>query len=198
MNDACTTKLLPVPLKQSSTGETDRQASVFFLLEQMAEFSQELKANAEGMLPILHTALAGAMPMPMPMPVRLAALKAALALVSSLQAEDELVQNGKAARADALKPAAAHMVATAVQVVQAKVRARAACPNHIGTTHPTHQRLCSHSPQDPSESQAVLELLAEVVDVAPKFLIQQMPTMLSAFGQVRAEADASPSIHPLD
>ena len=105
---------------QARTTDPKRQAAVFFLLEQMAEYSQELKDNAAGLLSVFQTALSDAMAAG----VRLAAVKALLSLVINLQAQDGL-QGGNTKQGEAiahLKILAPAVVAAVALPLQAKVR----------------------------------------------------------------------------
>lgn len=95
-----------------ATNDAGRQAAVFFLLEQMAEFSPELKQGAGGVAGVLGAALDPGMP---PL-VKIAAVKAWLALLTNLQTDHLLTHATKAgagaasvqlsAGAEALKPLA--------------------------------------------------------------------------------------------
>ena len=104
---------------QSGTNEPARQAAVFFLLEQMAEYSEQLKSSVGGLVSIFQTALAESMPAS----VRLAAVKALFSLVINLQADDQLKGVGSKGpfRMDALKPLAPAAFACVALSLEAQV-----------------------------------------------------------------------------
>lgn len=106
---------------QTGTNDSNRQAAVFFLLEQMAEYSEEVKSNANGLASIFQTALATEQNMAPS--VRLAALKALFSLVTNLQADDELKGVGSKGpfRMDALKHLAPAALATLPLSLEAQV-----------------------------------------------------------------------------
>lgn len=92
----------------------DRQVSIFFLLEQMAEYSDELKSNAGAMVPVFQVALGEGMDAR----VRLAAVKAAMNLIASASSDDAV----GAEVAQALKPLISPVLAAVAVPLHAKVR----------------------------------------------------------------------------
>jgi len=125
------TGLLPGLVQMlGATQDVGRQAAVFFLLEQMADFSPELRAGASGgaaaVAPVFQTALA---PATAALPVRVAAVKAWLALLTNLQTA-HLLTMGKAATAssvqlspgaEALKPLAPLALQSVAALLEAEV-----------------------------------------------------------------------------
>lgn len=110
-----------------ATNDAGRQAAVFFLLEQMAEFSPELKAGAAGVAGVFGTAL----DLAMPPAVRIAAVRAWLALLTNLQTDHMLTAGGKgsvpssvqlSAGAEALKPLAPLALQAVAALLEAEVR----------------------------------------------------------------------------
>ena len=93
-----------------------RQVAVFFLLEQMAEFSPELKQGAGSVAGVFATALAPAMAPA----VQVAAVKAWLALLTNLQTDHLLSQKGGASASSVqLSPGAEALAPLAPLALQA-------------------------------------------------------------------------------
>lgn len=109
-----------------------RRAAVFFLLEQMAEFSPELKQGASNVAGVFATALAPTMAPT----VQVAAVKAWLALLTNLQTDHLLLlaqsKGGAAAASVQLSPGAEAMSPLAPLALQAVAALLVAGEGEVG------------------------------------------------------------------
>jgi hypothetical protein len=109
----------------NTTPDHSRQVGVFYLFEQMSEYSDELQGNPTQLLAIFRTALAT--DSAVPLPVRTAALKALLSLLTNLETKanierhvthEPLTKGGKGGPAEGLLPLGEAALGSLVNVLE--------------------------------------------------------------------------------
>lgn len=142
-----------------STNDQARQVGVFFLLEQMSEYSDELKSDPARLLPVFQAALLDGMALP----VRCAALKALFSLLTHMETMAAVTnggtsstKGGKGSPVEGLLPLAGVAVGSVGRVLEGYGQGQ----------------------MPANEVQKVLELLADTMEVASKFFTAQMEGIL--------------------
>ncbi len=147
----------------NSTPDPARMVGVFFLFEQMAEYSDELQGNPTQLLGVFQAALKA--DDNVPMPVRTAALKALLSLLTNLEVRAGLARlathapatkGGKGSPGEGLLPLGEVALGSLNKVWQA----------------------CGQGQLSPEDVQGVLELLTDTVEMASKFFTPFLPALL--------------------
>jgi len=141
-----------------STNDQARQVGVFSLLEQMSEYSDELKSDPARLSPVFQAALVDVMALP----VRCAALKTLFSLLTHMETMAAVTnggvntKGGKGSPVEGLLPLAGVAVGSVCRVLEGYGQGQVSA----------------------NEVQKVLELLVETLEVASKFFTAQMEGIL--------------------
>lgn len=152
-----------------STNDQARQVGVFFLLEQMSEYSDELKSDPGRLLPVFQAALVD----DMTLPVRCGALKALLSLLNHIETRAAVInggvsstKGGKGSAVEGLSPLAGLAVGSVGRVLEGYGQGQVSA----------------------NEAQKVLELLVDTMEVASKFFTAQIEGILQFMMALGAKA----------
>jgi len=141
------------------TNDEARQVGVFFLLEQMSEYSDELRSDPARLLPVFQAALGEGVPLN----VQCAALKALFSLLASIETLASVARGGvnsskggKGSSVEGLLPLSGCAIGSVARLLEAYSQSRLPA----------------------SEVQKVLELLADTLEVASKFFAGRLGNLL--------------------